>query len=615
MKKLLSFLLVSVFVFTLGFSSVSAEYSEGDELIPNGDLSFNAGELLFPDPVFDSDFGPAEGWGSLAFDSRAIALTDPDDVSNTVLKLSLSDAGENWSSFFRFLPIQTSTVYNVSIDFKIVGTTDNIGIRFAGAPALEVVFLDHPSKTAIEGKDGWHNVQFQFDTTTGTYDSIALWFHTMGSADNYALLDNISIIADGTTNEINEGGDFEGFLDYTKKLDFPDPVFDSNFGPAEGWGSLAFDSRAIALTDPDDVSNTVLKLSLSDAGENWSSFFRFLPIQTSTVYNVSIDFKIVGTTDNIGIRFAGAPALEVVFLDHPSKTAIEGKDGWHNVQFQFDTTTGTYDSIALWFHTMGSADNYALLDNISIIADGTTNEINEGGDFEGFLDFVPGLELTASTDANGYFGALAAFGNGKATINDGGHLAYEKDFTADMHRVGFDFEITDLTNGNVSVGFYDSSDTLITSAPVVTNGVLDLNNVTEDSNVYTFNADIDVISAASYIKFDYSGDSVLLVDNLSAKKLVEIPDNPFDPDTIYYETTQLLENGDFEAFDVDTVFSEEQLEGAWGSISLDGPAKIMSVDGSKVMAIGQTSGKMYSSSFVMNPPSAVNGKRSISRKI
>ena len=42
-------------------------------------------------------------------------------------------------------------------------------------------------------------------------------------------------------------------------------------------------------------------------------------------------------------------------------------------------------------------------------------------------------------------------------------------------------------------------------------------------------------------------------------------------------------NGDFEAFEVGTVFSEVQLEGAWGSVSLDNPATIQNVNGSHVI--------------------------------
>ena len=400
-------------------------------------------------------------------------------------------------------------------------------------------------------------------------------------------------------DELVTNGDFE----FTAgELAFPDPVFGSEYGVAEGWGSLAFDSAAIAIEDPDDSSNTILKLSLSDEGQNWSSFFRFLTINQSTTYDISIDFKIVGTTDNIGFRFAGAPALETVFLNDPSKTAITGKTDWYNVQFQFDTAAGTYDSIALWFNTMGSTDNYALLDNISVKESGSSTELNIGGDFEGFLDYAPGLTLTDTVNSYGFFGTLASVGDGDGVINDGGYIGYELAMPTAMYQAQFDFTIDDLTNADATLSFYDDSDTLITSEPIITSGVADADNTTLDGSVYHFDADVDLTDAASYFTIDYSGDSSLVIDNLSMKELQEIPDNPFDPDTTYYEVNQYLVNGDFEAFAVDTQFSEEQLEGAWGSISLDGPATIKDVDSSHVMSLGKTDGKMYTSAFVITPP-------------
>ena len=402
-----------------------------------------------------------------------------------------------------------------------------------------------------------------------------------------------------TSDELVTNGNFEF---NAGELVFPDPVFGSEYGVAEGWGSLAFDSAAIAIQDPDDSNNTVLKLSLSDEGQTWSSFFRFLTIEQNKTYDISIDFKIVGTTDNIGFRFAGAPALENVFLNDSSKTPIAGKSDWYNVQFQFDTTTGTYDSIALWFNTMGSADNYALLDNISVKEHGTTTELNVGGDFEGFLDYAPGLTLSETVNSYGFFGSLASVGGGNGVINDGGYVGYELIMPTALYQAAFDFTIDSLTSADATIKFYNSSDTLVSSEAIITNGVVNTEKTTLEGSIYHFVAQIDLSETVSYFTINYSGSSNLIIDNLSMKELQEIPDNPFDPTTTYYEVNQYLVNGDFEAFAVDTQFSDNQLEGAWGSISLDGPAVIQSIDGTKVMTLGKTDGKMYTSSFVITPP-------------
>jgi hypothetical protein len=400
-------------------------------------------------------------------------------------------------------------------------------------------------------------------------------------------------------DELVSYGDFEFKAD---ELVFPDPVFGQEYGNAAGWGSLAFDSAALVMVDPDDSNNTVMKLSYLDEGQAWSSFFRFLSINGGTIYDISIDFKIVGSTDNIGFRFAGAPALEVVFLNHESKTAIDGKDGWYNVKFQFDTATGSYDSIALWFNSLSSAENYALLDNISVQEVDSDIELNVGGDFEGWLQYAPALELSETANSYGYFGSLSTVGTGNAVIGSTGYLGYEVLLNASNYRSSFDFTIDDLTNAEATVDFYSDSDTLITSKAFISEGAVVSENVTLVDNVYSFVADLNIADAASYIKINYSGDSSLVLDNLSVKELIDIPDNPFDPDTTYYEINQYFQNGDFEAFASGTVFSEEQLEGAWGSISLDGPAVISEVDGSKVMDLTKTAGKMYTSSFVITPP-------------
>lgn len=403
-------------------------------------------------------------------------------------------------------------------------------------------------------------------------------------------------------DELVEHGDFSFS---SGELLFPDPVFGSEYGVAEGWGTLAFDSQAKAIVDPGDPENTVLKLSLTNDGENWSSFFRFMSIDPDTTYDISIDYKIVGTTDNIGFRFAGAdvPALEEVFLDHDSKTAIDGKDDWYNVQFSFTTDPGTaYDSIAAWFNTMGSTDNYALLDNVFVFESGSDQNLNVGGDFEGFLDYAPSGGLTTETNSYGFYGEEAQAGNGNATVADQGYLGYDLALDAGTYQTAFDFEIADITDADVTLSYIDDQDAIITSIPLVESGTIDTDLVTDDGGVYSV-ATLDELSTdAVALEIAYEGGSELIIDNLSVKESITVPDNPFDPDTTYYESENLIVNGDFEAFDTGTVFSEDQLEGAWGSVSLDGPAEISEVDGSKVMDIGLTEGKTYSSAFVMTPP-------------
>ncbi len=94
---------------------------------------------------------------------------------------------------------------------------------------------------------------------------------------------------------------------------------------------------------------------------------------------------------------------------------------------------------------------------------------------------------------------------------------------------------------------------------------------------------------------------VLTVVTFSGSNVKAGTESPFDPEATYYQSSSLTVNGDFEAFDVGTVLSESQLPGSWGTINLDGPAKIVEVDGSKRIAMTRTQGKQYSSAFLMTP--------------
>lgn len=400
-------------------------------------------------------------------------------------------------------------------------------------------------------------------------------------------------------DELIENGDFD--FNTGTELAFPDPVFDSDYGDAEDWGSGAWDSYAKAIVDPDDEDNTVAKLSYTVEGSEFSSFFRFTTIEPETTYDISIDYRVEGTTDNLGMRFAGEPMLGAPLLDHESKTAITGKDGWYNVQFQLETDPGSaYDSIAVWFNTGGSDDNYALIDNIEVVPEGGENII-DGGDFEGFLDYAPQADLEETPDSYGFFGQNGTVGDGDAQLENDGILGHQVETDQGKYRVAFEFTVSDLSDVELSFMFADDSENALGETDLVTEGTIDDSFVTLEDETYHVVVEIEK-DAATSLQIHYTGAATLHLDNLSLKEVLTVPDNPFDPDETYYTGPNLIVNGDFEAFPVDTVFSESQLEGAWGSVSLDGPATIEEVDGSKVMALGKTDDKTYSSAFVIMPP-------------
>ena len=61
-------------------------------------------------------------------------------------------------------------------------------MRFAGSPALEKTFYSG------DATDGWQHTSWVWETDVdGSYDSIQIWFNTMGSADNAGYVDNIVV--------------------------------------------------------------------------------------------------------------------------------------------------------------------------------------------------------------------------------------------------------------------------------------------------------------------------------------------------------------------------------------------------------------------------------------
>lgn len=71
----------------------------------------------------------------------------------------------------------------------------------------------------------------------------------------------------------------------------------------------------------------------------------------------------------------------------------------------------------------------------------------------------------------------------------------------------------------------------------------------------------------------------------------------------YYQSKTQTVNGDFEAFEVGTALSEDQLEGAWGTVtSYDNAAVISEVDGSHVLDL-PGGAKKYTSAFLILPDS------------
>ena len=460
MKKILVVLLT---VFSLFAVSTTLVKAESANIVTFGDFEgmLNDGE----DVVLGEGGAMKNGYGSGAWDSAVTITKDPLNAENTVCKFSYVTDGKPFSSFFKFCTVEAGATYTISLKYLVVGQTVNFGMRFAPIAVSGDVLNVFYNGAAT---DGWQEANFELTPKAdASYDSIGFWFDTLSSADNVGYVDDIVIakkVEGGETPEEPVGptdpnaivtyGDFEGMLNNGE-----DVVLGEGSAMKNGYGSLGWDSAATMTVDPLNAGNTVCKFSYLTESKTFSSFFKFCTLSENTKYKIDLDYLVVGVTDNFGMRFAGAPALETTFYSGGAT------DGWQHASWEWTTEDdSSYDSIAIWFNTKGNADNVGYVDNV-----------------------------------------------------------------------------------------------------VVTK-----------------------------------------VEEVTPEPKPEI-ESPFDPSKTYYQSKTMTVNGDFEAFNVGTVLSEEQLEGAWGSLaSYDNPAVIAEDNGSKVLKIGHGA-KQYSSAFLMLPPELEEG--------
>ena len=445
MKKRFSVLLVALIALALfGFASQTKVNANDDNIITYGDFEdLELGNL--PDPAND------KGYGSGNWDSYAQVVVDPLDEDNQVVKFSYTVEGKGFASFFKFATVKDGVTYEIELDYLVEGTTDNFGMRFAPICGDDVLKVFYSGAAT----DGWQHAKFELTTNKdGAYDSIGVWFNTGSNEANAGYIDNIVIKEKAEEVEPDPNIISHGDIEALELGNLPDPA------NAQGFGSGNWDSYAQVVADPLNADNKVIKFAYTVEGKGFASFFKFATVKDGVTYEIELDYLVVGSTDNFGMRFAPINGDDVLQVFYSGAAT----DGWQHAKFELTTNKdGAYDSIGVWFNTGSNEENAGYIDNIVI---------------------------------------------------------KEKEAEAPVDPVDPDPE----------------------------------------------------------------------------------PESPFDPNKTYYQSKTTTVNGDFEKFEVGTTFSEAQLEGAWGSVSLDMPGKIVTVDGSKVVDLTKTDDThTYASCFLMLP--------------
>lgn len=406
------------------------------------------------------------------------------------------------------------------------------------------------------------------------------------------LSDNSNLIYGGN---IISNGDFEiNGGEYTLPRNAPtgDTVI-------SGIGALGVDIQPVATSLG---NNTVLRFK----GVGFSSFFKLLAIEAGATYTFSFDYKLEGTTDNIGFAFWNStdfnrlPEVNIMDANQNQDCSFEDlENGFKRVTITRSFEAGkVFDSLQFWVNC-GDGSSTIYADNFSLVKEGTTDNIFRGGDFEGFLDFATS-EVPSEPGEDGIYGTNARIENHSVILANAGTYGQVVDgLTEDNYQIDISLVSSKIpVDSTLKLEFLAEDNSVLTSYDIFTNGTASTNLVEGD---YTYN--IEGVDDVTKVQLNYTGETEVAVDLFSIRPTYE---NVFDSDKEYYESETLTVNGDFEAFGVGTKLSENQLEGAWGSVSLDTPGTIVETnhDGNAVQ-IGRTDASdthQYSSFFLMVPP-------------
>ncbi len=327
------------------------------------------------------------------------------DGANNVLKLEYSGDDKNTAGFFANIGETAPGVYQIEMDIKYPNNldTNRIGYRLvsdvAGAVSAErTIATGIASLNQLEDSETLAGYKHFVGTVTvekfaaNHIDKIYVSFNTKGLANNYILIDNLSVklIDQWQIKEVPSVDNLE-FTDLVIGGDFEDMEVGYSFvsEPQEDvhfWGTMALDSPGTIVTVDDTKA---LKLSY-DGARHFASAFVFLDplsFDKDHVYELTFKYKInadpaVGKAFHVS--FVGPTGQEnyKVYLNYNSAedkftngvnsliypyTLTDGENGWKifTMKFQLnDTFMSNVDSLRFLINTMSSEENYVFIDDV-----------------------------------------------------------------------------------------------------------------------------------------------------------------------------------------------------------------------------------------------------------
>ena len=555
-------------------------------------------------------------WSNSAWgDYSAVIEKDGD---NTVAKIGKSSVGRGaFAHAIWTFENQGAARYLVEFDYRMSGITDNCAVAVNGSDFNNnnpSVSLLRYGGTPVAGRDGWYRFSEEFQATANM-QYVRLWYNTANNANNYVLMDNLSVKKQTGTRLQGEGS-------YVVPTEVPAVLSDVY--------SFATDAPAVIA---DEQGNAVVKMH----GANFSSFFDCFKFEKAGVYAVSFDFRLEDEPDNIGLRINPVEdkyTFDIPLLQYEAQweESALGK-GWNRFVYyiKIDDEVAYKDaSLQYWVHS-GNKATFSI-DNLSVkrlvSADPTGNpvwgkELIADGGFETVLGNKLSLTVpNARNLAHVAVGSVRSL-NAEASAEI---VAYNGEFTAKLSGTS---GTSSIANKAVlqNEGLY-----LVEIRYAVTDGYAEKNGASltyalgslDPQDILTATADgdtgfkvfrqyvrltaeeADAVDAVSVNFACIEGDTAW-IDSVSVKKEIgsdipkeETPDDDTEGKTRY----DLVSGGDFEGYDAGTSFGDSVTKDMFGTTSLDMPARVVvndkdAVNTSKVLLLQHQAGsqKDFSSAF------------------
>ena len=269
------------------------------------------------------------------------------------------------------------------------------------------------------------------------------------------------------------------------------------------WGG----NSITALTEEDNKANTVLKMG--GGSEQFSQCFKLLDIKSGETYEISFDYKVVGTTNNVGFAFwctslnNRLPEINLFDSNQNADVIFTDKDnGWKNAKVSRAFDAQTYDSMHLWADTTNAV---VYFDNFTITNSAGYNIFN-CGDFEGYLDYGSGSP-SATADKQGIYGSNATYGSKCVNLANNGTYGFNVNgLSENLYSVDVNY------NGNLAS---DANLVMSIASETNTQEITIIENGSFNESPITFNG----VSDATSVELRYSGSATFSLNNWSIKSI------------------------------------------------------------------------------------------------